>query len=120
MRILAFLVSLAAAGAAGWLVHRELAEVFGDRIPLVGGITAGAVVLPLLFFPLLRPVADVVQDRLAALVSRLRDNRVGTGLSDVPERIERGPEARRIVRCGMCGGPDGPVCSACHEKMSRR
>jgi hypothetical protein len=120
MRVLAFLVSLAAAAAAGWAVHRELAEVFGDRIPLVGGIAVVVVVLPLLFFPLLRPLADALHDRLAALNSRLRDNASGSGLSDVPDRVGDGPAARRDVRCGLCGGPGGPVCPACHEKMARR
>jgi hypothetical protein len=120
MRYLAFLISLAAAGAAGWVVHRELAEVFHDRVPLIGGVAVGVVVLPLLFFPLLRPLAEVLHDRLAAVGNRLRDERVVTGLSDVPERLVREPAATRIARCGICGGPGGPVCEACHEKMAGR
>ncbi|HUT77090.1 MAG TPA: hypothetical protein VM285_05355 [Polyangia bacterium] len=120
MRYLAFLVSLATAGLAGWLVYRELATVFGDWIPLAGGAAVGLVVLPLLYFPLLRPVGDIVQDRVLALGNRLRDDRTGTGLDDVPERLNREPTAPRIARCGICGGPGGPVCDACHEKMAGR
>lgn len=120
MRALAFLVSLAAAAAAGWIVHRELGEVFGGRVPLAGGIAVGAAVLPLLFFPLLRPLADAVHDRLAAISNRLRDKASGSGLSDVPDGGSDGRAAPRDVRCGFCGGPGGPVCPACHEKMARR
>jgi hypothetical protein len=120
MRYLAFLASLVTAGLAGWLVYRELGEVFGDRIPLAGGAAVGLVLLPLLYFPLFRPVGDVVQDRVLALGNRLRDDRAGTGLDDVPERLTREPTAPRLARCGLCGGPGGPVCPACHERMAKR
>jgi hypothetical protein len=119
MRLVTLILSLAAAGFAGWTVFGELGEVFGGRFPLIGGIAAGAVVLPLLYFPLLRPLGDLLQDRLGALHNRLRHDRAGTGLGDVPDRPVREPTAPRIARCGLCGGPGGPVCAACHDKLSK-
>lgn len=120
LRHLAKLICLAAAAAGGYVVHGELAEVFGEWVPAAGGAITGVVIWPLTYFPLLRPLADLIHDRASALNQRVRATRAGTGLDEVPERLPDDFTAPRITRCGICGGPGGPVCGACHERMAGR
>ncbi|MFO8070447.1 MAG: hypothetical protein R6V85_01115 [Polyangia bacterium] len=119
MRHLARLISLAAAAAAGFLVHREVAEVFEGMAPWIcAGVTA-ALALVLLYFPLLRPLADALDDRLSSLRHRVLAKRTGTGLDDIPERLPDGYAKPKLDVCSMCGRPGGPICDACRESMLR-
>lgn len=117
MRHLARLVSLAAAAAAGFLVHREVAEVFAGEAPWICAGAGGALVLVLLYFPLLRPLADALDDRLSSLRHRVVSRRAGTGLDDIPERLPDSYDKPKLDACSICGRPGGPVCDACRESM---
>ena len=112
IRFLAKLLSLAAGGIAGYGVYINMAEVFESWTPETAGAITGVVVAVLLYFPLLRPLGDLISDRLAVMAHRGRHIRTGSGLDEIPE-------ARPDPPCSLCGAPAGPICPACDEKMQQ-
>lgn len=111
MRHFAKIACLVAACAAGWVVLVNLADLFKGWIPPVGGILTLVIVFLALYFPLARPIADVIADRLAVAAHRGRHIRSGSGLDNLPTAT--------IIHCTVCGGPGGPICRSCDEKLSR-
>jgi len=109
-RHLAKLICLAASGIAGYAVFLSMAEVFEGWTPRVGGAVTLVIVITLLYFPLARPIADLISDRLAVMTHRGRHIRTGSGLDDIPDAPVAPP-------CSLCGAPLGPICKACDEKM---
>jgi len=97
-------ICLALGAVAGILVGKEIAEVFSDPrwLPYAAGGGVGLAVFAALYFPLLRPIAEMVQDRVSALNQSVRATRTGTGLDEIPLRPHGrgalrhpGPEPRR-------------------------
>ncbi|MDJ0763264.1 MAG: hypothetical protein QNJ97_09775 [Myxococcota bacterium] len=111
-RLLAKLICLGVAGAASWMVFTNLTEIFQGWIPLIGGSVVLLCIFPLLYFPLARPIADIIADRVAVLFHRGRHIRTGSGLDDIPE-------APPQPSCSICGEPGGPICATCTAKMER-
>jgi len=112
-------ICLAVGALAGWNVHLQVSDVFSDPRWLSWAIGAGVllVVFALLYFPLVRPLAEVVGDRLDAARLRVRATRTGTGLDEVP--VQRVDDTHtRLVICSHCGGPGGPVCDRCHARLT--
>jgi hypothetical protein len=88
-----------------------------------------------LYFPLARPLADMLADALATIKPQSPHVRAGTGLDDVPvfsssppppapRRSSSSPAPRMsipaprpAVPCKLCGGPGGPICSECEAQM---
>ena len=57
-------------------------SVVGQGTQTVGVVVL--VVFVILYFPLARPVSDIIGDRLCALRARAKSTRTGTGLDEVP------------------------------------
>ena len=82
-------------GFAAWQVYLQMVDVFA-HVRWLPAASAGVVVLVvfvLLYFPLARPVSDMIGDRLSALKARTRSTRAGTGLDEVPKELR--PRPRR-------------------------
>ncbi len=109
-RHFAKLICLVIGGAAGWYVLIELASIFSGWIPPAAGAAVMTFVFSMFYFPLARPIADIIADRLTVAAHRGRHIRVGSGLDDIPE-------AEKQPTCSICGDPNGPICPACNEKM---
>ena len=90
-------ICLALGIGAGIAVGRNVAEVFSDPrwLFLAAGVGVGAVVFAVLYFPLFRPIADIVHDRLPASNKSLRVTRTGSGFGDIPLHME-GSKARSL------------------------
>jgi hypothetical protein len=86
--------------------------VFEGYVPWTAGGIVALFVFVILYFPLFRPIADMISDRLSTAVQRGRHIRSGSGLEDLPER----PSA---VRCTICGDPFGPICPKCQAEINR-
>ncbi len=110
-RLIAKLVSLVLAYLAGLLVYREVREIAGDWIPWVAGAAAFVVVFCVLYFPLVRHIADSIGDRIAGNLQRGRHFRTGSGIDSLPPPPKKPP-------CSICGDPRGPICPKCNEEMS--
>lgn len=109
---LAALLCLAVGGIAGYSVYINLAEIFARWTPEIGGGITFLVVFLLVYFPLGRPLAELLSDKLAVMTHRGRHIRSGSGLDQIPDASLAPP-------CSLCGAPGGPICSACNQKMSR-
>jgi hypothetical protein len=120
MRFVAMGICLALGIGAGITVGKEIADVFVEPrwLPLTAGGAVAAVVFAALFFPLFRPIADLVRDRLFAVSRQARTTRTGSGLDEIPLRREDGP-APQLATCRVCGLPGKPVCDACSLKLKR-
>ncbi len=112
IRNLAKLVCLIVGGAAGWFVLLGVAELSKGWLPPVTGVIVMAIVFSALYFPLARPIAEVISDRLTVVAHRGRHIRSGTGLDFIPD-------APKPLTCSMCGGPGGPICNDCNQQMAR-
>ncbi len=110
-RHFAKIICLIIAGAASWYVLIGVAEVVKGWIPPVTALAALVIIYALLYFPLARPIADIISDRLSVMTHRGRHIRTGSGLDEIPDAP--GP-----VSCSICGGPGGPICGSCDSKMS--
>jgi len=118
-RAIALSICLAVAGLAGWQVWYHVSDVFEGWIPYAAGGLALAIVLPIFYFPLARPIADVIHDRMSALNQMMKKSRQGTGIDEVP--IHRDMDRITMTTCAICGGPvpvGSPVCDKCHRNMS--
>ncbi|MDD5306098.1 MAG: hypothetical protein PHU25_02140 [Deltaproteobacteria bacterium] len=108
-RFLAMLICLAAGGAVGWIVWKNMGEVFGSWIPLAGGGVAGFVVFLLVYFPLMRHIADFIEDKIVTLRYRMRSTKSGVDLDFIPPPPP----------CRICGAPGGPICRKCQTAGNR-
>jgi hypothetical protein len=97
MRFVAMGICLALGIGAAITVGKEIADVFPDPrwLPFAAGGGVGAVVFAALFFPLLRPIADMVRDRVSTSNRQGHSTRTGTGLDDVPLRRDPRKLSRR-------------------------
>jgi len=107
-------------GFAAWQVYLQMLDVFAD-VRWLPASSAGVVVLVvfvLLYFPLARPVSDIIGDRLSALKARTKSTRTGTGLDEVPMELRKNTGTKLQI-CKYCGAPypGGPVCPGCHQKI---
>ena len=119
-RHLAKLLCAGIGGFAAWQVYLQMLEVFA-HVRWLPVTSAGVVVLlvfVLLYFPLMRPVSDMIGDRLSTLKARTMSTRSGTGLDEVPMKLRENTRTKLQI-CRYCGGPtpDGPVCPGCHQKL---
>ena len=112
VRFIARILSLLIGGAAGWIVYTNLTSIFEDWIPMAAGGGVAVAVFSILYFPLFKPIADVISDRMSVAVHRGRHIRTGTGMDELPD-------APPVQRCSLCGAPDGPICRSCQEEMNR-
>jgi hypothetical protein len=118
---------MAVAGLAAWQVYINLNEII-DRWVIVIGFSAGVfiIVTLALYMPLLRHIADIIQDRMSAFYQRIKARRTGLGLDEIPSTSFYHPNSNRFktrtdkATCSICGGPGGPVCEACRKKMSTK
>lgn len=106
------ILSLIISGAAGWSVYINLTAIFENWIPIAAGGVVTVGVFSILYFPLFKPIADLIADRMSVAVHRGRHIRSGTGLNELPE-------APPVQRCSLCGAPEGPICRSCREEMNR-
>jgi hypothetical protein len=97
---------------AGWVVLENLDDLFRGWIPLAAAVIVAIAVFILLYFPLGRPIAEIISDRLAVLAHRGKHIKSGSGLEDIPD----GP---KLLTCSICGGPGGPICPRCEAQMQR-
>lgn len=116
-RHFAKLVALAVGGVAGWQVWIQFADVFPDPwwLRWAGSGVVVVVLFPILYFPLLRPIFDIIGDRLSVTGHRFRSTRTGVGLDEIP--ASDAPPSRVPIVCAYCGKPGAPVCAACREKL---
>lgn len=114
-RHVAKLICLLIAGFAGWNVLVGLAEFYTGWVPPAFGICTMAVVGLILYFPLARPLSDLIADRLHAVKPQNRHVRAGTGLDEVPSYSPSRPPP--AMSCNLCGGPGGPICPDCEAEM---
>ena len=105
------LICVCIAYAAGLTVFTELGSVFRGWIPVVGGVISFAIVFCLFYFPLGRPVADAIGERIAAALHRGRHIKSGSGIDEIPVAPKTPP-------CSICGAPKGPICPECSSKMN--
>jgi hypothetical protein len=98
--------------AAAWAVYTSLTDLLTGWIPIAVAAAVALVVYSALYFPLARHIADMVSDRMSVMMHRGRHIRTGSGIDEVPD-VHLSPT------CSMCGGPEGPICKACNEKMLR-
>ena len=120
-RFFALILSASVALLAAWQVYINLDEIL-DRWLIVIGFSAGTFVFItlVLYLPLLRHLADIVQDRFSAINQRFRARSTGLGLDEIPiKRASRPKTYANQSVCSICGGPGGPVCAACHKKMKK-
>lgn len=118
-RHLAKIVCFGLGAVAGWQVWLQFRDVFPDPAWLkwaAGGLVL-LIVFPAFYFPLFRPVFDLIGDRFSATNQRFRSNRMGVGLDEVP--LDREDTATRVVVCAYCGTPGIAICEACREKIRR-
>jgi hypothetical protein len=96
MRFVAMGICLALGIVAGIAVGREIAVVFPEPrwLFLAVGAGVGVIVFAVLYFPLFRPIADIVNDRFAALNQNARTTRTGTGLDEIPHQRKESGDAR--------------------------
>ncbi len=111
LRLLIKIGCLIAGGAAGWFVYSNLVTLLDGWVPLVSTVIVFFFVFALLYYPLFRHLADAADDRLSVMFHRGRHIRSGSGLSDVPAPPQP-------IICTVCGGPGGPLCEACEERLS--
>ena len=121
VRLIAKLICFAIGCLAGWAVQSNLSELLDNWVPFAGaGLTAAAVFI-MLYFPLLRPIADMISERLMVMKQSTRHLRSGTGIGDIPtleDPTDETPSPQQV--CAICGSPaDSPVCESCQRKMSR-
>ncbi len=105
-------------GFAAWQVYLQMLEVFA-HVRWLPAASAGVVVLVvfvILYFPLARPVSDIIGDQFSVLKARTKSTRSGTGLDEVPMELRENTSTRLKI-CRYCGGPGGPVCPKCHDKL---
>ena len=121
-RFLALLISAGVGGVAGWQVYVNLDEIIKKWLVTIG-FTAGTFLLVtlVLYLPLMRHLADWFEERLSTLNSRMTARKTGVGLDEIPQNNYRRRTVTTSTRavCSMCGGPGGPVCDKCAERMSR-
>jgi hypothetical protein len=112
LRHLARIVCLGVGGVAGWAVYVNLQRIFEDWIPLASGAFTLVAVFALLYFPLMRPIADVITDRLEVAVHRGRHIQSGSGLGEIPDIPD--------TRCAICGASGPTMCDACKAEIERQ
>ena len=112
LRLSAQLFCLSVGAGAGYFVFLNMKGVFDGGTSWASAAGAFFLVFLILYFPLFRPIADAISDRLSVAVHRGRHIRSGSGLDELPER----PSA---VRCSICGEDGGPICPSCAAEMER-
>ncbi|MBN2529237.1 MAG: hypothetical protein JXR76_22800 [Deltaproteobacteria bacterium] len=122
-RIIALLISAGVGGLAGWQVYINLDQIV-ERWLVTLGFAGGTllVVTLLLYLPLFRHIADMIEDRFSTINSRFTARKTGVGLDEVPQytyRQRRSNTAANPAICSICGGPGGPVCEKCATRMSK-
>ncbi|MCU0663314.1 MAG: hypothetical protein MUC50_13435 [Myxococcota bacterium] len=137
-RHIAKVLCLVTAGFAGWNVLVGLAELYEGWVPPVFGIGTMLVVALVLYFPLGRPLSDMISTQLHNMAPPSRHVRAGTGLDEIPVfRDSRTPAAstsvaareatgrmvvpkpQPAVPCNLCGNTGGPICPECEAEMKR-
>ena len=121
---MALLVSFAVAGAATSQVYIHLDDII-PRWLITLGISAGVfiTVTLLLYMPLLRHIADLIEESLSTMKARITSRKTGVGLDVIPKTrhtMRHSTTSSNRSLCSICGGPGGPVCDKCHEKMSKK
>jgi hypothetical protein len=110
-------------GFAAWQVYLQMVDVFANVrwLPAASAGVVFLVVFVLLYFPLMRPVSDMIEDRLSALKARVNSTRAGTGLDEIPMNLP-GNAGSKLKICQKCGGPDpgGVICPKCREKLAAK
>lgn len=124
-RLIAKLLSAGIGGAAAWQVYINLDQIFTKWTVVLSATVIVFIVVTLLFYlPLLKHVADMIQDRLSTINQRFRATRTGLNLDEIPRHTDsskrRMSTGSHSLKCGICGGPGGPVCESCHKKMSTK
>ncbi len=123
-RKIALLLSLTVGGFAAWKVYVNLNEIVSQWLITIG-ISAGvlAAVTLILYLPLLSQIADMVEDYFSTLRARVTSRKTGVDLDEIP-RVTHPPRRTTTTSnralCSICGGPGGPVCPACHDRMSKK
>jgi len=120
MRHLAKLFCLILSLVTGWKAYALMDGVF-EQIWVPFGIAAAIVMLvfALLYFPLIRHLFDILEDRLSATNQQFRASRAGVGLDEIPVR-RHGITQSINTGCAICGEPSNePVCDRCQKKMAR-
>ena len=113
LRFIAKSGALALGAGAGLFVFSNMRAVFDGYWPWIAAGAVGVIVFMMFYFPLFRPITDIVSDRLSVAVRRGRHFRSGSGLDDLPERPSR------VERCAICGAAEGPICPVCRSEMDR-
>ena len=75
-------------------------------------ILAWLVVFAILYFPLMRPISEVLSDRLSVAMHRGRHIQTGSGLNDIPETPQ--------LHCSICGAPGASMCKTCADEIDRK
>lgn len=112
LKLSAALVCLFLGIAAGFFVQKHMYGVFDGVVIWVSAAVVSLFVFIIFYYPLFRPIADIISDRLSVAVHRGQHIRAGSGVDDLSER----PSS---IRCTICGDDFGPVCPKCLTDMSR-
>ncbi len=113
LRIPAKIGGIAVGGGAGYFTASQMRGVFEGYVPWTAGGIVAVFVFCILYFPLFRPIADAISDRLSTAVRRGRHIRSGSGLEEIHER----PSS---IHCTICGDPFGPICPKCQSELDRK
>ncbi|MBN2802403.1 MAG: hypothetical protein JXR91_04870 [Deltaproteobacteria bacterium] len=121
-RFIAFLISLLAGLFSGYYVYINLNEILDKWLYTIGfSVSVSIIVTLILYFPLLRHIGDMVEERFSTIGVSMTSRKTGVNLNEIPKasRARRHTTTSNKILCGMCGGPGGPICENCREKMTR-
>ncbi|MBN2343844.1 MAG: hypothetical protein JXX29_13460 [Deltaproteobacteria bacterium] len=122
-RFIALLVSAGVGGIAAWQVYINLDTIVKKWL-ITLGFSAGTFLLVtlVLYLPLFRHIADLIEEQFSTLNARFTARKTGLGLDEVPQQNYRRHTTSSSHRalCSMCGGPGGPICEKCADRMSKK
>ena len=108
---------------AGYIVYINLNEIVDKWIITI--ILSSVVILLvtlLLYFPLLRHLADLVEEKFSTIGVSFTSKKTGVNLNEIPvaNKNRKFSNSSNKTTCGICGDPGGPVCEKCRKKMSKK
>lgn len=122
-RFIALLLSAGVGSVAAWQVYVNLDQIVSKWLITIGFTTGTFLVVTMaLYFPLFRHIADEIEAQLSTINSRFTARKTGIGFEEVPQHASRRKTTTMSNRalCSLCGGPGGPICETCADKMSKK
>lgn len=135
MRLIGVLICLSVGIFLSYHVKLQVADTFADPwwAAYVSAAVVVIVVFSALYFPLFRPICDIISDKLHSLQLRFTSKSFGSGIDDIPDHLEAPKSTNSFPNtkkgkyqssagssgCAYCDSPQGPVCDNCHGRISK-